>query len=219
MDSQVVSKHRVAEHGEVLTGTREVEAMLELVEQECDRIEARFLEPACGNGNFMAAVLKRKLAVVAKRYSKSQLEFERNALLATSSIYGIDILEDNVRQCRGRLFEVFDGQFYTPLFKASSKEKYRAAIKFILERNVIWGDALTLRTVGTNANYIIFSEWSPVNGSHVKRRDFAFRELMTQQSLLKPRMRSDLGNEVFIPTPEKEFAPVHFLDIPNAQGE
>jgi type I restriction-modification system DNA methylase subunit len=97
---QVVSKQRVADHGEVLTGKREVNAMLDLVKQETERIESRFLEPACGNGNFLTVILERKLAVVEKRYGKSQLDFERYAVLAVSSIYGIDILDDNVRQWR-----------------------------------------------------------------------------------------------------------------------
>ena len=108
MESQVVSKKRVADHGEVLTGKREVNAMLDLVKQETERIDSRFLEPACGNGNFLTVILERKLVVVEKRYGKSQLDFERYAVLAVSSIYGIDILEDNVRQCRERLYDIFD---------------------------------------------------------------------------------------------------------------
>src|SRR5262245_26188957 len=104
MDKQVISKQRVAKHGEVLTGRREVNAMLDLVKWEPDRIDSRFLEPACGTGNFLIEVLERKLRVVEARYAKSQLDYERQAVLAVSSIYGIDILEDNVRQCRQRLF-------------------------------------------------------------------------------------------------------------------
>ena len=106
MKSQVVSKQRVSAHGEVLTGQREVNAMLDLVGQETQRIESRFLEPACGNGNFLAEILERKLAVVESRYSKSQLEYERYAVLAVSTIYGIDLLEDNVQHCRNRLFGI-----------------------------------------------------------------------------------------------------------------
>src|SRR5271156_1634216 len=103
MDKQVVSKQRVLDHGEVLTSNREVNAMLDLVKQEVERIDSRFLEPACGNGNFLTAILERKLRVVENRYGKSQLDYERYAILAMSSIYGIDILEDNVQQCRHRL--------------------------------------------------------------------------------------------------------------------
>ena len=120
--ARVVSKKRVADHGEVLTGQREVKAMLDLVKQETERIDSRFLEPACGDGNFLTAILERKLAVVENRYGKSQLDFERYAVLAVSSIYGIDILPDNVRDCRRRLFEVFEAS-YTRFFKASEKER------------------------------------------------------------------------------------------------
>src|SRR6266849_4564820 len=120
MEKQVISRKRVSDHGEVLTGKREVNAMLDLVRQETERIDSRFLEPACGNGNFLTAVLERKLAVVEKRYGKSQLDYERYAVLAVSSIYGIDILADNVRDCQRRLLEVFETN-YTRLFKRAGK--------------------------------------------------------------------------------------------------
>ncbi len=148
--AQVRTKKRVSDHGEVLTGQREVNAMLDLVKQETERIDSRFLEPACGDGNFLSVILERKLAVVERRYGKSQLDFERNAVLAVSSIYGIDILPDNVRDCRRRLFEVFETN-YTRLFKAAAKNECREAVRFILERNIVWGDALTLRTVDEKA--------------------------------------------------------------------
>lgn len=219
MGSQVISKKRVADHGEVLTGKREVNAMLDLVKQETERIDSRFLEPACGDGNFLTVILERKLAVVERRYSKSQLDFERYAVLAVSSIYGIDILEDNVRQCRHRLYGIFDGDFYSRLFKNGAKNKCREAVQFILERNIICGDALTLKTVGENPLYIVFSEWSPVNGSMLKRRDFTFHGLLAHQGMKELPLFSDLGEDVFIPTPESEYDPVHFLEIANAQQQ
>src|SRR3989344_5035443 len=138
---QVKSKQRVADHGEVLTGKREVNAMLDLVKQETERIESRFLEPACGTGNFLTEILERKLRVVEARYSKSQLDYERYAVLAVSSIYGIDILKDNVQECRKRLFDIFDKK-YTGIFGGRAKDECRNAARFILERNIIWGDAL-----------------------------------------------------------------------------
>ena len=138
MDEQVKSKKRVSDHGEVLTGKREVNAMLDLVKQESERIESRFLEPACGNGNFLTVILERKLAVVEKRYGKSQLDFERNAVQSVSSLYGIDILADNVSQCRERLFEIFD-KVYERLFPDTSKPTCRDAVRFILVRNIVWG--------------------------------------------------------------------------------
>ncbi len=124
MEKQVVSKYRVTNHGEVYTRKQEVNAMLDLVKQETERIESRFLEPACGTGNFLAEILERKLRVVKARYRKSQLEFERNAVLAISSIYGIDILQDNAEECRKRLFGIFDCT-YSSLYKKTIKRFVR----------------------------------------------------------------------------------------------
>ncbi len=138
MEKQVVSKQRVADHGEVLTSKREVNAMLDLVKQETERIDSRFLEPACGTGNFLAEILERKLRVVEYRYGKSRLDYERYTILAVSSIYGIDILEDNVKQCRHRLYGIFEWN-YARLFKDRAKDKCRKAVRFILECNIIWG--------------------------------------------------------------------------------
>jgi len=222
--AQVKTKRRVSDYGEVLTGHREVNAMLDLVKQETERIDSRFLEPACGDGNFLSAILERKLAVVERRYGKSQLDYERYAVLAVSSIYGIDILPDNVRDCRRRLFEIFDSN-YTRLFKRAAKEACREAVRFVLERNIIWGDALTLNTVGEKPSHIVFSEWSPVNGSMLKRRDFTFSELLRHEEAMQAPLFpgsdseeqlplfSDLGEHVFIPTPVREYTPIHFLEI------
>ena len=215
-ETQVISKKRVADHGEVFTRKREVDAMLDLVKQETERIESRFLEPACGTGNFLAEVLERKLYVVDSRYRKSQLEYERNAVLAVSSIYGIDILEDNVVGCRIRLFDIFD-QKYSTLFKDAAKAECRNTIQYILERNIICGDALTLKTVGDNPQLIVFSEWSPVNGSMLKRRDFTFHGLLEHAATAELPLFSDLGEDVFIPTPEKEYPLIHFLRVADAE--
>ena len=212
MESQVVSKKRVADHGEVLTGKREVNAMLELVKSETERIDSRFLEPACGTGNFLAEILERKLRVVEARYGKSQLDYERYAILAASSVYGIDILEDNVRQCRQRLFGIFELN-YLRLFKGKSHDDCRESVRYILERNIIHGDALSLKTVGDNPKLIVFSEWSPVNGSMLKRRDFTFHGLLAHEAIKELPLFSDLGEDVFIPTPEKEFPLTHFLEV------
>lgn len=212
MDQQVKSKQRVADHGEVLTGKREVNAMLDLVKQETERIDSRFLEPACGTGNFLSEIFERKLCVVEDRYGMSQLDYERYAVLAVSSVYGVDILADNVQECRKRLFDIFD-QKYTGLFKARAQEKCRTAVMFILERNIIWGDALSLKTVGENPKPIVFSEWASVNGSMLKRRDFTFHGLLEHAAMKELPLFSDLGEDVFIPTPEKEYPLMHFLEV------
>jgi len=220
MDKQVVSKKRVADHGEVYTSAREVNAMLDLVKQETERIESRFLEPACGTGNFLTEVLRRKLNLVEKRYRRSQLDFERNLVSVISSIYGIDVLEDNVIECRKRLFEMADER-YTALFKKKAKAEVRKVIKFILSKNIIWGDALDLKTVGPNPHQIIFAEWSFVKNSLIKRRDFVFAELLPDDAkkerppdlFSKPVLVSDLGEKVFLPTETRSYPPVHFLKV------
>ncbi|MDH7516110.1 MAG: N-6 DNA methylase [Bacteroidota bacterium] len=212
MQPNIKSKHRVSAYGEVLTPPHIVDAMLDLVKQETERIDSRFLEPACGTGNFLIEVLRRKLQVVEKRYRKSQLDYERYAVLAVSSLYGIDILEDNAEECRNRLYQTFDDA-YTALFGAKTKAACRQSVLYILKRNIIHGDALSLQTVSENPKPIVFSEWSLVNGSLLKRRDFAFHEMVQQASMRELPLFSDLGEEVFIPEPVKEYPPVHFLEI------
>src|ERR1035437_2083744 len=211
-ERQVVSRKRVTDHGEVYTAKREVTAMLDLVKQETTRIESRFLEPACGKGNFLTAILERKLRVVESRYGNSQFDYERNAVLAVSSLYGIDTLEDNVAACRQRLFDVFEQQ-YNCFFKEAATDDCRIAVKYLLERNIIWGDALTLKTVGEKPQPIVFSEWSPVNGSMLKRRDFTFHELLDHAAMRELPLVSDLGEDVFIPTPVREDPLTHFLRV------
>jgi hypothetical protein len=188
-------------------------------QQETERIESRFLEPACGNGNFLIEVLTRKLAKIAARYGKSRamlaqhrLEYERYSVSAIASLYGIDILEDNVHECRHRLYDYFTAQ-YRDRFGPFRNEGLPAAVKYILDRNIIWGDALTLQTVGETPRPIVFSEWSLLMGGMVKRRDFSFFELLYQSENNSMPLFSDAGEDVFIPKPEKEFPPVHCLKI------
>lgn len=225
MDKQTISKQRIADHGEVFTSQREVAAMLDLVKQETQRLDSRFLEPACGTGNFLTEILKRKLQVVEKRYRKSQLEFERHQVLSVSSIYGIDILKDNIIECRKRLFEVID-KSYTALFKKKTKPEVLNAVQFILEKNIIWGDALSLNTVGATPRQIIFSEWSfPFNNSQLKRRDFVFAELLPDEPNKRKQLDlfsanehvSDFGEEVFLATETQSYPPIHFIRVGEAK--
>lgn len=175
MSVQVKSKERVQEHGEVFTNPREVNAMLDMVKEETERIESRFLEPACGDGNFLAEVLRRKLAVVAKRYRKSPLEYERYAFLAVSSLYGVDILSDNVEECHTRLFAIVEDEARRNL-KTAVEQRFLEAVRYILEKNIVCGDALTLKS--NDGEPITFSEWSLVSGDKVKRRDYLLSELL-----------------------------------------
>ena len=148
--------------------------------------------------------------MVDSRYGRSPLEYGRNAVLAVSSIYGIDILEDNVIACRNRLLDLFD-KSYGSLY---SREECLATVRFLLERNIIWGDARTLMTVGPDPRPIVFSEWSPVNGNMIKRRDFAFRELVSFGGMIQEPLFSDLGERAFVPEPlKKEYPLTHYLRL------
>lgn len=146
---QIKSKDRVVAHGEVFTNEREVKAMCDLVEQECDRIDSRFLEPACGDGNFLAEVLSRKLAKVKKLYSKSTYDYERYSILALTSIYGVDIMKDNTEECRARLFELWNKEYESNCKKNCNNDTRQAAI-YILSQNILCGNALTMMQVDEN---------------------------------------------------------------------
>lgn len=209
MSDQVKSKKRVSDHGEVFTSVREVNAMLDLVKQETERIDSRFLEPACGTGNFLVEILKRKLKIVKDRYKKSQLKFELNAFIAISSIYGVDILQDNTIECRQRLFKIFDN-IYNKLYKSNCKENCKTSIKFLLNRNILWGDVLDFTNPETKEP-IVFSEWSAINGSMIKRRDYVFKFLVEQTHQFS--MFNDEGNPAAIDEPVKDYPVCHFLKI------
>lgn len=207
--TQVKSKKRVTDHGEVFTNEREVKAMLDLVKQETERIDSKFLEPACGNGNFLAEVLKRKLVVVSSRYGKSQIEWESYALITIASIYGVDILEDNANDCRKRLFDIFS-KSYISFFELNCKLEFLKGIKFIIERNILWGDALDF-TNPVSKKPIVFSEWSMVSGNMVKRRDYIFKFLVEKKHQFS--LFNDEGNAAAIDEPIKDFPLIHYLKL------
>ena len=191
MTKQVKSKQRVADHGEVFTDEREVKAMCDLVKQETERIDSRFLEPACGDGNFLTEILSRKLAIVKSKYKKSPYDYERNSLLAVSSIYGVDILLDNAIACRERLFAIWDKE-YKIVCKKQCNDDTREATKFILSRNIVCGNALSLRCVDENGKDtdepIVFSEWTfPFNDSKMQRKDYTFDELLNGEAVSPKR--------------------------------
>ena len=224
LETQVISKQRVADLGEVLTGRREVEAMLDLVQSETARIDSRFLEPACGNGNFLSAVLERKLAVVEQKYKRSQIEFERYAILAAGSIYGIDILFENVQACQMRLLVLFD-QTYTRLYKQKAKDRCREAVRFILGKNIVCGDALTLSTCEIPPRPIIFSQWTLLRGKFI-RTDYAFRDLSQPDEKSRTNLFAktegvvdrDTGDTGFIPVPVRsDFPPVSYWELADVE--
>jgi len=205
------SRQRIVEFGEVFTSIREVNSMLDLVSNETSRIESRFLEPACGNGNFLFEVLSRKLTVVSQLYKASQHEYEKYVFLATSSVYGIEILKDNVELCRRRLFSLIEEK-YLSLFPVSNRDDFLNSVKFLLSRNIIWGDALTLM-LPDGSGPITFSEWGLFSGNLVKRKDFTLNTLLAYQPMEGETLFSDLGEEAFMPTPIKEYDAIHFLEV------
>ena len=178
---QIKSKERVAQRGEVFTAEREVNAMLDLVENECMRPDSRFLEPACGDGNFLSAILKRKLAELRRKYKKSPRDYEKQAIVAIGSLYGVDIMNDNVIACRERLFSIWNKE-YTDHCKAEVSDEAREAAKFIICRNIINGNALTLMCVDSDGNDtsvpIVFSEWTLIGGTQMQRSDYTMSDLL-----------------------------------------
>jgi len=218
---QTKSKLRVSNHGEVFTDDREVNAMLDLVKQETERIDSRFLEPACGDGNFLAEILRRKLGVVKTRYGKNRADYERYAVIAITSIYGVDILPDNVEECRERLFDIWHTQYKAIMKKSANSECYEA-VRFILSKNILCGDALTLRQA--DGTPIIFAEWSIINEFLIKRRDYRLDGLLEEQIdknqdlqpdlfSKKPGWEYDEDIQAFIPLPIREFPPIHYRKV------
>jgi hypothetical protein len=195
--SLVRSKRRVADHGEVFTPPDLVEAMIGLIESEAERIDSRFLEPACGSGNFLVPVLRRKLATVDARYGKSDFERRHQSLLALMSIYGIELLGDNVAECRANLVELFTAH----LGLAPDDELYAAALA-VVALNIVHGDALSMQTRERTPKPITFAEWAYLGRGRYQRRDFRF-ETLTQMSSFgeEDSLFADLGkHEIFTPT-------------------
>lgn len=190
-EKQVISKKRVADHGEVLTARREVDAMLDLVKQETERIESRFLEPACGTGNFLIVILERKIAVIerklaqlkkkikkSEKHSDKEVSFyEQNSLQALSSIYGIDILQDSIEAAKARLLEYFV-ESYQKILEKEIPQEVIACARFILDKNILLGDAINTQDKVTvpgvpGLDKIVFTEWG-WSEDLVKRREFRF---------------------------------------------
>lgn len=179
--SQIKSRKRVADHGEVFTAEREVNAMCDLVASECLRPDSRFLEPACGDGNFLAVILRRKLSELRRKYKKSPRDYEKQAIVAIGSLYGVDIMNDNVLVCRERLFCIWDEE-YTAHCGTDASDETREAARFIISRNIINGNALTLMCVDSEGNDtkapIVFSEWTLIGGTQMQRSDYTMADLL-----------------------------------------
>lgn len=190
--ASIKSRQRVVDHGEVFTPDWLVEDMLSLVKDESERVDSRVLEPACGSGNFLVPVLRRKLATVEARYRKSEFERRHHALLALMSIYGIELLPDNVADCRANLLTVFAA--YVGV--GADSEWYRAA-HVVLEANIIHGNALTM--TGAASESLKFAEWAYLGRGRYQRRDFLFRDLAQRSSFEGTLWERPETHEAFMP--------------------
>ena len=208
----VKSKQRTVEFGEVFTSKKIVDSMIDLIDEGKLSIESRFLEPACGNGNFLYEILEKKLKSVEDKYKKDQSDYERYSILAVSSIYGIDILRDNVLECRKRLLNLYIEK-YKNNFKDKVNDKSILSISYILDHNIIVGDALSLKISDKSNKPIIFSEWTFVNTSMIKRRDYTLANLIEYRPFESDTLFSDAGEQVVIPKTIKEYPLVHYLDF------
>jgi len=204
--NQIKSKQRVADHGEVFTPAWMVEAMLDLVKDETERIDSRFLEPACGSGNFLVRVLQRKLTAVELKFGKSDFEKRHYALLALMCTYGIELLEDNIAECRANMLEILAD--YLKLEK--SDDLYRAA-SYVLSQNIVHGDALKMRT--SDDQPITFAEWGYLGKGQFQRRDFRLDDLaMSSAFSAEGTLWSHLSkHEIFTPT--KTYPPVTVSEL------
>lgn len=191
-ETLVKSRQRVADHGEVFTPSWIVDDMLNQVKDESERIDSRFLEPACGSGNFLVAVLTRKLVTVQTKYGKSEFEKQHQALFSLMCIYGIELLEDNVEECREILLETF-----VNFLKIDGASKFYLAAKAVLNVNIIHGDALSLTK--TNGEAIQFSEWGYLGTGKFQRRDFRYDSLTQRSSIHGTLFELFEENQLFVP--------------------
>jgi SAM-dependent methyltransferase len=202
----IKSKARVADHGEVFTPPWLVDQMLDLVKDETERIDSRFLEPACGSGNFLVRILQRKLAVVERKYGRSDFEKRHYALLGVMSVYGIELLADNIAECQANMLEVLAD--YLRLDAAD--DTYRAA-DYVLSQNLIHGNALSMRTAADEP--ITFAEWGYLGKGKYQRRDFRL-DILTQMSAISGEgtlFGKMQKHEIF--APEKNYPPMTMRDL------
>lgn len=191
----IKSRQRVVDHGEVFTPPWIVEDMLDLVKGESERIDSRILEPACGSGNFLVQVLRRKLAAVELKFGKPEFEKRNYALLGLMCVYGIELLVDNIAECRANLIEIF-----ADYLKVNESDDVYLAAWFVLSCNLVHGDALTMRT--HNDQPITFAEWGYIGKGKFQRRDFRLDVLIDSSAFnAEGSLFAQLGrSEIFTPT-------------------
>lgn len=229
MEKQTKSKKRVADHGEVFTAEREVKAMCDLVQTQCDNVDATFLEPACGDGNFLAEILDRKLTRVKKTAKSDATQWEWLSIRAIASLYGVDILKDNAEECRQRLFKQWD-KAYKAACKKQCNDETRESVRYILSKNIVCGNALTMMCVDENQQdteeYITFAEFKTCGRMYMlKRRDYRLDVLLKANEKPQHNRQLTIDADVddifnyleinpvtgdYMPKPLREYTPLHY---------
>ena len=204
---------RIAEYGEVFTNEKEVKDMLSLVQNETRRIDSKFLDPACGDGNFLEEVILQKLMLLKQINKKEQLNYEKNLFLIVANTYGIELLKDNVIKCRKRIYKIVS-EIYLKQFKNNFNSQFIASLNFVISKNIVHGDSLTNKNP-SNGEYLKFSEWVFTTRSLVKRREFLYKELIENSIINDSPLFASNQNQVFIPDPYKDFKVIHFYELAN----
>ena len=208
-EKQIKTKTRVAAFGEVFTAEREVQAMLDLVKDEAERLESRFLEPACGDGNFLCAILKRKLSTLKNRYKAKKEDFEVNLLITLGSIYAIDLLADNIETARSRLFDLALNA-YKNTFRTLPDATYQKIMCFVLEKNILQGDSLN------GIDKIVFTQWSAL-GYQIKREEYSFKQMNSEGDIAALPLFSvaldENNHPVFFPKPLKVYPFTYYKNL------
>lgn len=193
--------------------------MLDLVKEEAERIDSRFLEPACGTGNFLVEIMSRKMEAVRRQFVRNRFEYDQASAMAVSSMYGVELLPDNVDACRNRLLTQYLETYRQHQHQEASPELERC-ISFLLRKNILCGDALTM--LRDNGEPVTFCEWTFIGtGGKVKRRDFELSELLRNVEYDKPKageeglLFADTGEPTFVHLPKREFPIVNYLKLPD----
>ena len=161
----IKSKLRVQKHGEVFTPKRIVNKMLDIpeVKEACENLTVTFLEPAAGEGAFLVAILERKLNMVSEKYNKDLTQYENYSLFALTTLYGIELLEDNAQTCVMNLFQQYYDNYKEQVEQHNGelKEKVLDSAKKIISLNIGNGNFLTRKSI--DGSPLVFSEWQPIN--------------------------------------------------------
>lgn len=224
----IKSDDRVKDHGEVFTPKWVVDKMIDQPEiaAKVKSLTATFLEPSAGEGAFLVEILDRKLKYAAE-LSKSAHEFGNYALMALSTLYGIELLEDNVEMLVMNMKDTFTDNYRELMadeYQEEPDQKVYNSAKVIIRANMAQGDAL--KKVDASGNPIIFSEWQPIGKTKVQRTEYTFEAIVngdgptgTVQHVVEDIKldlfpdEDDEELETFEETPTRHFIPCKWTDI------